>query len=267
MEPSKKPPNSSDKLSTNVAWALKFVWESGPGLTCANVAVTVVQSILPLLSLYLTKLLFDAVAAGMTATDKNAIFKHVTFLILLLVGVASMDRALTSISELVRSAQSYIATDRIYKVLHAKSTQVDLEYYENPDYYDALHRAQADAPYRPTQILSGLFTFAQSGVSVVAVGVLLLTFHWSVPAFLILGGIPDLLIRFSFAKQLYIRSRRQTPSERQALYFDWLLTRDSHAKEIRLFDLASVFVDRFGRLRQEIRKERLDLLKKRSLAT
>src|SRR5215471_12394379 len=266
MESSNKPPNSSDKLSTNLAWALKFVWESGPGLTCANVAVTLVQSILPLLGLYLTKLLFDAVAAGITATDKNAIFKHVAFLILLLVGVASMERALTLISELVRSAHSYIATDRIYEVLHAKSTEVDLEYYENPDYYDALHRAQADAPYRPTQILSGLFTFAQSGVSVIAVGALLLTFHWSVPAFLILAAVPDLLIRFSFAKQLYIRSRRQTPSERQALYFDWLLTGDSHAKEIRLFDLANVFVDRFGRLRQEMRKERLDLLKKRSVA-
>src|SRR5215470_14600828 len=104
MEPSKKSPNSSDKLSTNVAWVLKFVWESGPGLTCATVVVTVVQSILPLLSLYLTKLLFDAVAVGMTTTDKNAIFRHVTFLILLLVGVASIDRALTLISELVRSA-------------------------------------------------------------------------------------------------------------------------------------------------------------------
>src|SRR5262249_42199214 len=142
----------------------------------------------------------------------------------------------------------------------------DLEYYENPDYYDALHRAQAEAPYRPTQILNGLFTFAQSGISAIAVGVLLLTFHWSVPAVLILAAVPDLLIRFRFAKRLYIRSRRQTPKERQALYFDWLLTRDSHAKEIRLFDLASVFVDRFGRLRQEIRKERLDLLKKRSVA-
>src|SRR5215475_14131413 len=222
MEPSKKPLNSSDKLSTNVAWALKFVWESGPGLTLANVAVTFIQSILPLLSLYLTKLIFDAVAAGMTATDKSAVFNHVAFLIFLLICVAAMDRALTLISEMVRSAQSYIATDRIYEVLHAKSIEVDLEYYENPDYYDALHRAQADAPYRPTQILSGLFTFAQSGVSVVAVGVLLLTFHWSVPAVLILAAVPDLLIRFRFAKRLYIRSRRQTPSERQALYFDWL---------------------------------------------
>ena len=51
------------------------------------------------------------------------------------------------------------------------------------------------------------------------------------------------------------------------MYFTSLLTGDSHAKEIRLFGLGDVFVNRFGLLRKQIRQERLDLLKKRSTAT
>src|SRR5262249_52823039 len=77
---------------------------------------------------------------------------------------------------------------------------------------------------------------------------------------------PGLLIRFHFAKALYLWSRRQTPAERRALYFNSLITGDTHAKEIRLFGLGSLFEKRFDRLREEIRKERLDLLKKRSMA-
>src|SRR5262249_77796 len=141
-------------------------------------------------------------------------------------------------------AQTYIATDRVYEILHAKSVEVDLEYYENSEYYDALHRAQQEAPYRPSRILDSVFGFAQSAISVVALGGLLLTFHWSVPAVLVIAAIPGLLIRFHFAKALYLWSRRQTPAERRALYFNSLITGDTHAKEIRLFGLGSLFEKR-----------------------
>jgi ATP-binding cassette subfamily B protein len=160
-----------------------------------------------------------------------------------------------------------IVTDRVYDVLHAKSIEVDLEYYDNSDYYDALHRAQAEASYRPTRILDGVFGSLQSSISVLAVGGLLLTFHWSVPFVLMVGAIPDLLIRFRFARTFYRQSRWQSPIERQALYFTGLLTGDSHAKEIRLFGLGNVFLERFGALRKQIRQKSLELLKKRSISS
>src|SRR5262249_16195153 len=116
------------------------------------------------------------------------------------------------------------------------------------------------------RILDSVFGFAQSAISVVALGGLLLTFHWSVPAVLVIAAIPGLLIRFHFAKALYLWSRRQTPAERRALYFNSLITGDTHAKEIRVLGLGRLFEKGFERLGEEIRKERLDLLKKRSMA-
>src|SRR5439155_13237463 len=55
-------------------------------------------------------------------------------------------------------------------------------------------------------------------------------------------------------------------AERQAWYFNWTLSRDTHAKEIRLFDLGGLFIERFQKLRTQIRQERLRLTAKRSVA-
>jgi ATP-binding cassette subfamily B protein len=61
--------------------AVRFVWQSAKGWTIANGILTVVQGILPLLPLYLMKLMVDAVTAGLAASDKGAAFKHVLLLV------------------------------------------------------------------------------------------------------------------------------------------------------------------------------------------
>ena len=75
--------------------ALRFVWQSAKGWTIANGVLIVVQGVLPLLPLYLMKLMVDAVTAGLAAPDKGAAFRHV----LLLVGFMG---AVTLFASLIR---------------------------------------------------------------------------------------------------------------------------------------------------------------------
>jgi ATP-binding cassette subfamily B protein len=143
---------------------------------------------------------------------------------------------------------------------------VDLEYYENPQYLDTLHRAQQEGPYRPTHILDDLMQVGQSGVSLLAMGGLLLSFHWVVAVVLFAAAIPGVLVRLSFSRRVFHWQRRRTPTERKAGYLNWLLTGYNHAKEIRLFDLGDLFKGRFRDLRRQLRRERLDIVKRRSTA-
>jgi len=69
-----------------------------------------------------------------------------------------------------------------------------------------------------------------------------------------------------YAGQTYRWQRQRTPAERQSWYFHWMLTGDVHAKEIRLFDLGSLFMGRFRDLRQQLRRERLEIATRRSIA-
>src|ERR1043166_3516326 len=251
---------------SNIAWALRIVWRSGRTLTVATAILFLLNGILPLAALYLMKLTVDSVSASLSGLDKIAGFADATFLILLLGCVFLLEAVLGSLTNLVSTAQAQIVTDRMHDILHAKSVEMDLEYYENSKYYDTLHRAQQEAPFRPTQILTSLLQLGQSATSLIAITALLLSLHWAVPAFLIAAAIPGVLVRFRFAAKFFLWQRGRTSTERQASYFDWMLSRDTHAKEIRLFNLGGLFVERFQKLRTQIRQEKLRLAVKRSLA-
>ncbi len=174
---------------TNIRRALRFVWESGASWTLASMGLVVVQGLLPLVGLYLMKLVVDAVAASTTAPDTEVAFRQVTIWVGLLGAVILVETLLSSATRLVRMMLAQTVTDHMYGILHAKSVEADLEYYENPQYYDTLHRAQREAPYRPTRILNGLMQMGQNSISLLAMAGLLFWFHWSIVVILLAVAI------------------------------------------------------------------------------
>ena len=66
------------------------MWQAAPGWTVLNVVLAVVQGILPLLAVYLMKLIVDAVTAGISDPDHAAAFRTAAVYIALaaLVGLA-----------------------------------------------------------------------------------------------------------------------------------------------------------------------------------
>jgi len=196
--------------------AFRFVWQSAKGWTVASGVLLVIQGVLPLLPLYLMKLIVDAATAGAAAPDKGAVFRQVVVLVVLM-GAATLAGALfRSIAGLVGEAQSLAVTDHMSDVLHAKSVDVDLEYYESAQYYDTLHRAQREAPYRPTHLVNGLAQIGQNGISLLAMAGLLVLFHWIVAVVLFVAVIPGVAVRLGYAGTMYRWQREQTSTERHA---------------------------------------------------
>ena len=237
--------------------AVRFVMQAGRGWTIASVALVFVQGAIPLLALYLMKLIVDAVTFSLTAPDKVAAFRHVALLIGIAAAVALFNVLCQLIASYVQEAQALAVTDHMYDILHAKSIAVDLEYYENPQYFDTLHRAQREGPYRPTQIINGLVRLGQSSISLVAMAGLLFSFHWGIAMVLFVAAIPGVLVRLKYSGKMYRWERQRTTMERKANYFNWVLTGDAHAKEIRIFGLGDLFIDGFSDMRKHLRGERL----------
>jgi len=246
--------------------ALRFVWQSAKGWTILNGILVVVQGVLPLLPLYLTKLMVDAVTAGVSAPDKGAALRHMLLLVGLMGAATLFTSLIRAIGGLVSEWQSFIVTDHMNDVLLAKSVEVDLEYYESAQYYDTLHRAQRDAPSRPMSIVNGLAQIGQNGISLLAIVGLLLSFHWIIAVILLTAVISGAAVRIGYTGKMYRWQREQTSTERQAGYLNWMITDSSHAKEIRLFDLGSLFMRRFDDLRWKLRKGRLAITRRRSVA-
>jgi len=258
----------NNKPSLHLGPALRLVWESAPGWTMTSTLLVVVQGMLPLASLYLMKLMVDAVAAGLTTPgpDKGIAFEQVAIYIALMGAVALATAGIASVAKLASEGQSLAVTDHISAILHKKSVAVDLAYYESARYHDTLHRAQREGALRPLRLVNSLAQLGQNGLSLTVMAGLLLSLHWGVAAVLLIAAIPDALVRLRYAGKLFRWQRQTTSTERQAHYYDRMLTGNTHAQEVRLFNLGPLFIRRFRDLRRHLRRERLGLTTRRSMA-
>lgn len=245
--------------------AFRLVLESAPGWTIAGSVLVVLQGVLPLASLYLMKLIVDAVSNA-AASGRSDSFTHVAFLIAASAFIALLSAFSRSLSTMVSEAQAQAVTDHVQEVLHAKSIEADLEYYENPQFYDSFHRAQREAPYRPTRIVNGLVQVLQNVISLLAIVGLLISFQWPLALVLVLASIPGIWIKLRYSDEMYGWQCRITPQERKAWYLHTMLTSDAFAKEIRLFRLGSEFKNQYQALRKRIRQERLEIAKIRAIS-
>ena len=239
--------------------ALSFVWHSSPSLTISSVGLRVIQGLLPLVMLYLTKLLIDAVTEEIKTLSGQASLAGIIPILGEMAAVAGVGAGLSVVAGLVSKIHAQVVTDYMYGLIQAKSVEVDLEYYENAQYQDTLHLAQREAPYRPTAILNALLQMGQNTISLVTMGAILWWMHWGVLPILILTAIPYFVVKLKQSSQLYAWERARTPLNRKAWYINMLLTQAAAAKEIRLFDLGPRLRPWFHDARSVLCRERIAL--------
>lgn len=253
------------KAALRIGPALRLVWTSSRGWTVLSLSLVVVQSLAPLAVLYLIKLVVDAITPG-AAGAGDVPFDHVVLLILLTALAGLVGAAAAAVSGLALEAQGHLVTDHVLDVMHEKSVEVDLAFYEDPEFHDTFHRAQREAPYRPTGVLRNLLTVLRSGLTVLGILGLLATVHPALPILLVLAVVPGLVVRLRHADRSYRWQRRRASDERRAKYLGWILTDPGHAKELRALSLGSELRDRFRDLRAVLRREKVALARQRTTA-
>ncbi len=249
-----------------VRWALSLVWESSPSLAVVSIVVRLVQGLLPLAALYLTKLLIDTVTEALKTPTEDPSLTGILMILGGIASVAAVTAMLNALGGLLSRTQAQIVTDHMYGRLQAKSVEVDLEYYENAQYHDTLHRAQQEAPYRPTAILNAVLQLGQNVISLIAMGAVLWWLHWGVIPILIVAALPYLIVRLQQSNRLFVWERERTPLERKAWYVHMLLTQAGAAKEVRLFDLGARLRQWFLDARSVLCRERIVLERRWALS-
>src|SRR6185437_5508244 len=106
--------------------ALSFVWQSNPSLAIGSIVVRVIQGLLPLAVLYLTKLLIDAVTEELKIPSADASLRRMTTILVVLAGVAAINAMLAGVASLISQIHAQVVTDHMHALLQSKSIEVDL---------------------------------------------------------------------------------------------------------------------------------------------
>lgn len=231
--------------------ALHFVWQAAAGWTVLSTLLLLIQGIAPLLTLYVLKLLVDRLTSGEAGGAGN--FEGLLALIGAAFGVTLVANLCNAVLGHANTIQAHLVADHMQRIVQAKSIDIDLEYYENSQYYDKLHRAQREAPSRPVRIIQGLTQVTRNSLTLLGAFALLLTFHWGVVAAVFIASFPVVFYRLKQAEAIFALHREKTASERLSKYFNQVITTAEHAKEVRVFGFGLLMVNRFGDLRAKIR--------------
>ncbi len=254
------------KNALRIDRAFLLVWGATRKWTLLAFILTGVQGVLPLALLYLIKLIIDSIARSVQTNSPAADFSTVAYYLLAAFAVMLFQAGVQHLASYTEEIQVTLVSNHVVNLIHEKSISLDLSYYENPEFYDTLHRAQQEGPYRPVSIVKGLTSLLQNGVSLIAMVSLLFLFHWAVGIMLFVSIVPGVLVQLKYAKERFDWQKRRTHEERRAGYFSYILTSELFAKEIRLFDIGSHFSSLYAELKKLLMGEKLGLSKRMSIA-
>ncbi|MCI0527117.1 MAG: hypothetical protein L0Y56_06710, partial [Nitrospira sp.] len=246
--------------------ALALVWAAARGWTLAWSILLILQGLLPVTVISLTRLLVDNLVAALSSGDAWKSARPILVLVLLIAGIVLLIEFLHGISRWIRTAQAELIRDYIGVLIHEKATALDLAFYESPEYHDHLHRARVDASHRPMALLESSGSLLQNGITLVGMAGVLVPYGLWLPVVLWISTLPALYIVIRYSLRQYQWQLRKTADERLVRYYDWLLTTKESAAELRLFELDGHFKRLYKTLRHQLRKERLQLAKSQSLA-
>ncbi len=243
---------------------LGLVWYSARYATTMGIVLRLVMAALPVSMAYVTRLIIDTVNALLQHKGGDIhrlwIYAGIEF------GLALLGGFLGRITDYYDSvlADRYTAYVSVEVMRHA--SQLDLQAYENPEFYDRLERARVQATDRLGMIQS-IGRLLQQVVTTASLSAAILWFSpWLL---LMMAGclIPAVFGESHFAFLDYAKARRQTPTKRQLDYLRTLGGSKEAAKELKLFGLASFLTDRFSTLSGAICIENLALSRRRLFAT
>lgn len=250
----------------NTPRLIRLVWEAAPGWMVLHLVLTLLNSLVPVAQLYISKLIVDQVVL-LVAGGQIAAF---TQPLAMLVGAGF---GLMALGELLQQVDKYISqiqSDQF--LLHAnvrllqQAMRLDLAHYESPEFHDILNRAQQSGSNYPLRVVNLLSALLGQFTRLGGLLVLLLRFNPGVMGLLLLSALPTFWIGVRYSKRRFWMNRRQTPSRRLADYFGEVLTEPQYVKEVRLFNLGHHLVRQYREIREQFNQESRQLAKRQAIA-
>ena len=237
------------------------IWKAGRTIAFTNLILKVLLAALPILILFITKHLIDLITHT-RAINQDAIIRTILWML----AIQIVNAFLTQLSNYVSTLQQQLVTDYLSQSVIKKAIEVELEYYENPEYHNTLHLAQHQALYKAPAVVNTISQLVESSFSIIVLSALFFTLGWIYALSLIIIAIPIIAIRWYNGKSTYLLEKKSTVLERQSGYLNMVLTTEINAKEVRAFGFGSSFLNRFIEIRELLFREKKTLNKKQSTA-
>jgi ATP-binding cassette subfamily B protein len=235
---------------------IRLVWETSPGLTIAQGLVRLFRALLPVVMLYVGKLIIDEVVALAQSPRPGESFEQwkesgalarITMLIAIEFGLAIASDILTRLVGLVDTLLSErVGTETSLRLMRHAAT-LDLEDFEDSELQDSLERARRQASGRMT-LMGQIFNQVQDVVTIASFAVGLVVYAPWLMVLLALALVPAFLGEAHFNAKSYWLNYHRAPERRELDYVRQTAASVETAKEVKIFNLNPFLIERYRTL-------------------
>ncbi|MDX2163486.1 MAG: ABC transporter ATP-binding protein [bacterium] len=245
--------------------ALGLVWTAAKRWTIAWAILLVIQSLLPVGIVALTRDSVNAVVELVRVNFASAAVGSALVPLALLAAAQIVSQLLVPISGWVRTVQGELVRDHISSLIHAQSLRLDLSYFEQAAFYDLMHRARSESRERPLILLESGGGLIRALLTTFGLAVLLIGYEWWLLPLLVVSALPALWTILDFSRKLNQWRQKSTLLERRAAYYDYMITDRYPAQEIRLFHLGGTLLAQYLDFRRQLREGRLAIIRSKTV--
>ncbi len=227
-----------------VPGTFRLVWEADRPGTIAVAVLTGVAALVPAPVAWVGKLIIDGVVEGArtgSVEARDRVARLVLVELALLAATLIVGRLLGLLRELLRTHLG----NRINVAILEKALSLELRHFEDADVYDKMQNARREASSRPLSLVMQAFGVAQNAITLAALSALLWRLSpWSVLV-IVAASIPAFVAEARLSAESFRVNTWRAPEGRRLNYLEWILTRDSHVKEVKLFGLGPLVLGRY----------------------
>ena len=245
--------------------AIRLVWQANRSATIALAFMTLAGALLPATQAWVGKLIVDGVVESIRGGQDAERIKTIFIYLILELGLFLFGTALNHARRLIQQLIQLQLANRIRGQIIDKALTLDLSFFEHPDYYDRLQNARREGAYKPVELINDTFQIIQNFITLVSFAALLLRFSPWLVLILLATSIPSFIAETRFSEQGFRLLTYRAPESRQVNYLSRLLTEDSAAKEIKLFNLGKTLLGRYMTLFDKFFQDDKSLAVKRAI--
>ncbi|TDK21533.1 ABC transporter ATP-binding protein [Luteimonas aestuarii] len=263
--PAPKKPRRADQRPTlrerfdamrNIAPFLRLIWATSKPLTLASLGLRVIRAFLPILMLYVGKLIIDEAVRlvglrlgfdSLGEAWRSGQLDHLLWLLLLEFGLAIVSDLLGRLVSYADALLSELFTNATSIRLMEHAATLDLEDFEDPDLQDKLDRARRQTMGR-MNLMAQLFGQVQDAITVVSFAIGLLVYAPWLILLLAVALVPAFIGESHFNALGYSLNYQWTPERRQLEYVRQTGASVETAKEVKIFNLHHFLIDRYRTL-------------------
>ena len=256
----------------NVPPFLRQIWAASPALSVTSLGLRLVRAFLPILMLYVGKLIIDeavrlvGLGIGFDSLGdawRSGVLSHLAWLLALEFGLAILSDLIGRLVSYAESLLSELFTNATSIRLMEHAATLDLEDFEDPELQDKLDRARRQTMGR-SNLMAQIFGQVQDIITVVSFAIGLLVYAPWLILLLAVALIPAFIGESHFNALGYSLNFQWTPERRQLEYVRQTGASVESAKEVKIFNLHRFLVERYRTLAEAFYKANRALARRRA---